>query len=190
MKYLWKGQEDNRGKLFGHSPCCPPKNDLLLLYCAVDVKSLYASGALGKGYPWPKPRQCPRCKGLRLWGHGYAERYFEGFREPLWVKRYRCPDCRAVHTCRPDGYFERYRYRVVTVMMSLLNKIIHGKWLRCISRQNQLPWYRAAWSWCSRLQSIATLSLEHLQQYVGGRLWGSKQSEQLRLSVAPHRVFA
>lgn len=156
------------------APVALPRDSLLLLYCPVDVKSLYDHG---RRYPWPKPRQCPKCEGIRLWGHGYAERYFEGFREPLWVKRYRCPECRAVHTCRPDGYFERYRYPVVVVVMSLLNKIIHGRWLRCISRQNQLPWYRAAWSWCSQHQNIETLCIEHLQQYI----FGSRKCAPLRL---------
>jgi hypothetical protein len=86
-----------------------------------------------------------------------------------------------VHTCRPDGYFERYRYPVIDVVLSLLNKIIHGRWLRCISRQSQLPWYRAAWSWCSQHQNIGILSLEHLQQYVAGRVSGSLQCDPLRL---------
>ncbi len=155
-----------------------PKEGLLLLYFGVDVKVLFQ---LGKRYPWARPWRCPRCQGLRLWGHGYAARYFGEYLEPLWVKRYRCPDCEAVHTCRPDEYFERYRYPIVTVVMSLVNKILHGRWLRCINRQSQLPWYRTVWGWCSRRQAIAGLTAEHLRQYVSEKVSASKQSQLLRL---------
>lgn len=166
------------GTTVWRQPDHPPQDDLLLLYWSVDVKSLHV---LGKSYPWPKPMQCPTCEGQRIWGHGYSSRYFEGFIEPLWVKRYRCPDCSAVHTCRPRTYFARYRYPVLAVLMSLLNKVIHGRWLRCISRQNQLPWYRAARAWCSVSQNIERLTSEHLRQYIADRTSGSTQSEPLRL---------
>lgn len=150
----------------------------MLLYCRVDVKGLFE---MGKRYPWPKPQRCPQCEGRRLWGHGYSARYFESFMEPLWVKRYRCPDCHAVHTCRPEQYFERYRHPVVDVVMSLLNKIICGRWLRCINRQSQLWWYRAAWAWSSRRQAIATLTVEHVRKYVAGQIPRSFQCEPLRM---------
>lgn len=166
------------GTTVWRQPDHPPQDDLLLLYLSVDVKSL---NVLGKRYPWPKPGRCPTCAGQRMWGHGYSSRYFEGFRETLWVKRYRCPDCSAVHTCRPRAYFARYRYPALAVLMSLLNKVIRGRWLRCINRQNQLPWYRAARAWCSGSQNIGVLTLEHLRQYIAERTSGSKQSEPLRL---------
>lgn len=150
----------------------------MLLYCAVDVKALFQ---MGKGYPWIRPTRCPKCAGVRLWGHGFSPRYFEGLKEPLWIKRYRCPDCEAVHTCRPDQYFERYRYPIGAVVMGLMNKIIHGRWVRCLSRQNQLPWYRAAWAWCSGSRNIGPLTPEHLRQYIAGRTPGTMQSEPLRL---------
>jgi hypothetical protein len=146
---------------------CPQKEYLLILHFAVEVKSLWE---LGKRYAWPKPKQCPECEGLRLWGHGYAPRYFEGYQELLWVKRYRCADCTAVHTCRPCGYFKRYRYPVVSVLLCLLNKIIHGRWLRCISRQNQLWWFRVVAKWNSRQQTIHRLSLKHLRRYLSEQI--------------------
>lgn len=155
-----------------------PKEALLLLYCAVDVKALFE---MGKRYPWLRPPRCPKCAGGRLWSHGFSPRYFEGINEPLWIKRYRCPDCEAVHTCRPDQYFKRYRFPVVSVVMSLMNKIIHGRWVRCISRQNQLSWYRAAWAWCSANRNIGPLTLKHLRQYIADRALGTTQNEPLRL---------
>jgi hypothetical protein len=165
-------------QLFGDSPWSPPKEDLLLLYSMADVKAIFERG---KRYPWPRPQHCPKCKGQRLWGHGYAARYFEGFMEPLWVKRYRCPDCQGVHTYRPSQYFERYRHTVAVVIVSVLNKIMHDRWVRCISRQNQLWWYRSVWAWCSRQQAVAKLEVEHLRQYVSERVSGSIQREPLRM---------
>jgi len=40
-----------------------------------------------------------------LWGHGYVERYFGELSERIPLKRWRCPDCCAVHTVRPDNYW-------------------------------------------------------------------------------------
>ncbi len=56
------------------------------------------------------PLRCPRCGSARLWGHGFAARYFEGFGKCLWVKRFRCSDCFAVHTCRPLGFLRFIRF--------------------------------------------------------------------------------
>lgn len=155
-----------------------PKDILLILHFAVDVKSLYEQG---KRYPWEPPDRCPRCKGIRLWGHGYVPRYFEGFSEPLWVKRFRCPDCTAVHTCRPDSFFDRYRYPVIAVLASLLEKIVHGRWLRWIRRQNQLWWYRSVTKWLSKQRTVKVLSVGHLKKYLAERMPCSGQCATLRL---------
>jgi hypothetical protein len=46
----------------------------------------------------------PSMRGPRLWGHGHVPRYLDALVEPVWVKRWRCPVCRAVHTLRPDTH--------------------------------------------------------------------------------------
>lgn len=104
-----------------------------------DVKRLVEEG---KDFCWPRPAQCPRCKGRRLWGHGYVRRYFEGFIQGVWIKRYRCPDCRAVHTLRPQEYYRGFHYSGLTILFSLLNKIVEGRWLKCFSYQVQQYWYK------------------------------------------------
>ena len=114
------------------------KSDTLILHFAVDVKRL---GQEGKDFPWPRPERCARCEGRRLWGHGYVQRYFEGCSEGIWVKRYRCPDCGAVHTLRPDGFYRGFHYSIWTILVSLLNRIIHSRWLKCLSRQAQQYWF-------------------------------------------------
>jgi hypothetical protein len=113
---------------------------------AVDVQRLVE---LGKKYPWPKPARCLFCASPRIWGHGFVQRYFEGFVHPLWVRRLRCPDCGAVYTLRPDLFYRRLRYSLRTILSSLMTKITDGCWLPSLPRQNQQYWYRGL-----RLQSL------------------------------------
>ena len=99
------------------------KGILLILPFEVNVKRLVEEG---KDFPWPRPEQCPRCEGQRLWGHGYVQRYFEGWSERIWIKRYRCPDCRAVHTLRPERFYKGFYYSIWTILLSILNRVIHN----------------------------------------------------------------
>ena len=115
------------------------KSKTLILHFAVDVKRLVEEG---KDFCWPRPDRCPRCQGRRLWGHGYVRRYFEGWIEGIWIKRYRCPDCRAVHTLRPERFYKGFHYSVSTILLSVFNKIVEGRWLKCLSRQVQQYWYK------------------------------------------------
>jgi hypothetical protein len=92
----------------------------VILHVSVDVKKLCA---LGKSYPWPRPKRCFSCQSSRIWGHGYVLRYFEGFMQPLWVRRYRCPDCRTVYTLRPDLFPGGFPYSLWTILCSLMTKI-------------------------------------------------------------------
>lgn len=98
--------------------------------------------SLGKLYPWPRPGWCPRCGGRRLWGHGYVPRYFDDLPEPLWIKRWRCPDCGAVHTCRPDSHWRRFLAPITVILTSLAGKLAGFPWRKNESRQRQQYWYR------------------------------------------------
>ena len=69
-------------------------------------------------------------------------RYFEGFGTCLWVKRFHCPDCLAVHTCRPLGFLRGFRYTAAVIRSSLLSEIGGGGWLKGCALQNQQYWYR------------------------------------------------
>jgi hypothetical protein len=115
------------------------KGFLLILHFEEDVKRL---GESGRDYPWPRPDRCPGCDGRRLWGHGYVRRYFEGCSEGIWIKRYRCPDCRAVHTLRPQGFYRGFFYSRFSILIALLHKLIHNRWSKSLSRQVQQYWWR------------------------------------------------
>lgn len=58
------------------------------------------------------------------------------------MKRYRCAQCRAVHTIRPLGYWRKFIAPVEAVVRSVRNKIEHGRWVGEWSRQRQQYWWR------------------------------------------------
>jgi hypothetical protein len=111
----------------------------LILYLSVDCSEILA---LGKAFRWSRPSRCPACEGLRLWGHGYVDRYFDGVPERIPLKRWRCPDCHAVHTMRPVNYWRGFLADKDAIFTSLLGKERHGYWLEAYPRQRQQYWWR------------------------------------------------
>jgi len=174
---------------------CPqlsPEAYLLILYFPIDVNLLETQG---KQYPWPRPPWCPRCRSPRLWGHGYTERFFDGFQKALLLKRYRCSDCGAVHTLRPQLYDRRFQVIWFTIFLSLLKKITVGRWLSGWSRQRQQYWWRGFKKHASRKQNfsgetaLATLDTlleaEHLLATHSLTYY-----ERTPFGESPHRRFA
>jgi len=96
-----------------------------------------------KKFPWPRPRACPKCGGPRLWFHGFVLAYFDGFKMGVWLRRLRCPDCRAVHRMRPAGYFRRFQASVTSIRFSIRHRLETGRWPPDSSRQRQGQWLRA-----------------------------------------------
>lgn len=123
--------------------------------------SLAELSSLGKLYPWPRPENCPRCGSRRLWGHGYVRRYFDGIPEPLWIKRWRCPDCGGVHTCRPDSHWRRFLAPIAVILATLVGKIAGLRWPQGECRQRQQYWYRG-FIIQSRFEGIPPTSVESL----------------------------
>ena len=123
-------------------PETPPLNKRQILLLIIRVK-LQEIQLLGKRFLWKKPSSCPRCGRRRLWGHGFVMRYFHGYSEGLWMKRWRCPDCRAVHTSRPSEYPAGSQYSHVIRFESLRRKTSGGSFLTSISRQAQQYWRKA-----------------------------------------------
>ncbi len=144
------------------------ESGILILHFAVDVKDL---AERGKDFPWLMPLRCPRCGSVRLWGHGFAERYFEGFCKCIWVKRFRCPDCRAVHTCRPLGFLRGFRYPAGVIRSSLLEKIAHNRWIRDVVRQNQQYWYRCLRFSLSRRCNVIKPAIDSIASFFSEKLF-------------------
>ena len=164
----------------------------MILYFCIDVNLLEKQG---KKYPWPRPPWCPRCRSPRLWGHGYVPRYFDGFLRALWIKRYCCPDCKAIHTLRPQLYDRRFQVVWFTIFLSLLKKITVGRWLSGWSRQRQQYWWRGFKKHASRKQNfsdetaLATLdTLVKAEHLLGTH--SLTHYERTPFGESPHRRFA
>jgi len=67
------------------------------------------------------------------------------------MRRWRCPDCRAVHTARPSDYPPGSAYLSRLRIDSLKSKIEGGNFLPDIPRQTQQYWNRA-FNFCLRRQ--------------------------------------
>lgn len=112
----------------------------MIISFPVSLKSLFIEG---RAYLWPKPKRCPRCKSCKVWGHGYCTGLFDGFNQPLFLKRFRCPDCRCIMRCRPSGYFNRFQASIRSIRASIVGKATNKGWLKRISRSRQAHWWRA-----------------------------------------------
>ena len=127
------------------------ENNISIIYFKANVKQIFE---LGKKYPWHKPDKCPACHGKRLWGHGFVLRYFKGFAQGLWIKKYRCPDCGCVHTMRPSEFWKSFQYPISTIISCLKNKISKNKWASYAIRQNQQYWFKGLMFQASKIENL------------------------------------
>ncbi len=112
----------------------------LVIFVRAKVKQIFR---MGKDYLWSRPKGCPRCKGNRLWGHGYVLAYFDGFSDGIYLRRYRCPDCGCVIRLRPAGYFARFQAPIADIRFRILHRLQTGRWPPGLSRSRQDHWFRA-----------------------------------------------
>jgi hypothetical protein len=139
----------------------PIRQKVLILFVEVCVKTLKG---LGREYPWEKPKQCPKCQGVRLWGHGYVEAYFdEAGSRSVWLRRYRCPECGVVVRLRPVGYWQRIQARIATVRQSLLDRLETGRWPPGSSSARGRHWLRGL-----RRQVRARLGMSYADKLAEG----------------------
>jgi hypothetical protein len=139
-----------------------PHTNNIVLYYHVNPAELQARG---KDYRWERPARCPGCNSVRLWGHGYVLRYFQGYPEGLWLKRWRCADCRQVHTLRPFGWQSRLLYPLHIIRTAMLHKIRTGLFCHFFAgRQVQQYWWRNLKRWA--LGRSISYSRSKLEQHV------------------------
>lgn len=94
----------------------------------------------GKNHKWDK-YHCGKCNRF-MWGHGFVLRYFSSFTEAIYLKRYRCPGCRAVVTARPDGYWPFIQSSILAIYQALHSRIADGSWPSDFPRQRGGHWIR------------------------------------------------
>lgn len=124
----------------------------MLHFVSVHLKEVFEQGI---GFQWPRPACCPLCNHYKVWGHGYVERFFDSFAGVFFVKRFRCPTCGCVITCRPSTHFRRIQAAKTFVRHSLSKRLSKGRWDArvCSSRQRH---------WLSNLKRKASALLNDL----------------------------
>jgi len=69
-------------------------------------------------------------------------RYFSFSKEGLYLKRYRCPDCHAVHTVRLEGFLPRVQTSIDKIISVVKSRIDGKKYLLKLNRQSQQYWWK------------------------------------------------
>jgi len=131
------------------------ESDIMVLFFPVELKTLFVQG---RNYPWSRPAVCPRCSSCTVWGHGFTEAIFDGYKQPLLLKLYRCPDCGCVIRLRPEGYFKRFQASIETIRSSVTLKSTSNRWFPGISRTRQGHWL---WALNKRIRAYLTDTWHH-----------------------------
>ena len=112
----------------------------MIIFVRVCLKEIFEKQ---REYVWPRPDRCPLCGMSKVWGHGFVLAYFDGIADGIYLRRYRCPECRCVIRLRPLGYFTRIQVPIRTIRESLRQRLRKGRWPAGSSRSRQGHWLRA-----------------------------------------------
>jgi hypothetical protein len=108
--------------------------------------------------------------------------------------KYRCADCRAVHTLRPSEYDRRFRAQWMTIFLVLLVKILTGRWSSQFSKERQRYWMRGVRLHASRLCNVSGIigHLKALGELTGLVIVGTHSTRFYELKPyrdPPHLIF-
>jgi hypothetical protein len=78
-----------------------------------------------------------------LWGHGFVMAYFDGFTHGLFLRRFRCSDCKCIIRMKPKGYFRRFRASITKIRSCLSVRLSGSTWLKELSGSRQRHWLSA-----------------------------------------------
>lgn len=109
------------------------------------------------------------------------------------MKRYRCVDCRAVHTLRPSSHWRGFWAPWRLILVSLRGKLRGRRWLSRFPRQRQQYWWKGFAKQAAR-QRVQDRSVALLRQLLSQGILLSTHSlkycEVRRLPYPPHRILA
>jgi hypothetical protein len=94
----------------------------------------------GKKFNWNRPTCDCGCK--KVWGHGFVARFFTGFLDALFLKRYRCPECRRVFILLPAGYGRRIQTVISEVWNAIESRLQTHEWPHGLPRQRGGHWLK------------------------------------------------
>lgn len=147
------------------SPNLIPRKGNLLVITRHNLEKIQEAG---KDFLWQRPRRCPWCGSSRLWGHGFVLRYFFGYACGLWMKRWRCPDCGAVHTARPHEYAPGVQHPMKLQQQIIWQKLVGRPFLPEVSRQVQQHWKKVFTEMCrSRENWISAGAVKTMVRRIG-----------------------
>jgi hypothetical protein len=112
----------------------------LIIHIFVSIKEIFR---LGRNYQWQRPEHCPRCHCFKVWGHGFKDTFFEGYKDPVPLKRWRCPQCGCVICYRPKNYFPRFQTPIKTIRSVISHRLQCGRWPSGFIRCRAGHWLRA-----------------------------------------------
>ncbi|CAO0822040.1 hypothetical protein DFAR_270010 [Desulfarculales bacterium] len=69
--------------------------------------------------------------------------YFDETPIVVWLRRFLCPDCRAVIRLRPWDYRSWFQALVETIRQRLSNKLAWSRWDPGLPRSHQRHWLKA-----------------------------------------------
>ncbi|MFH0789431.1 MAG: hypothetical protein V2B13_17710 [Pseudomonadota bacterium] len=101
-----------------------------------------------------------------MWGHGFVLAWFDGFLDPLWLKRYRCPDCQCVIRVRPQEYYKRFQAAILTIRDCLSYWMVNRRWKAGPSPPRQRHWFKAL-----RKQLLIHWGLNRTEDLLNGFDW-------------------
>ena len=105
------------------------------------------------------------------------------------MKRWRCAECRAVHTARPLEYWRGFQATVSAITASLWLRLEKRTWLGSFSRQRQEYWWRGL----ERCHAICGKAAELETLLEAGQIVATHSllfREINYIDEAPHRIFA
>lgn len=109
------------------------------------------------------------------------------------MKRWRCPECRAVHTARPHTYAAGVQYPMKLQQRVMWNKLAGRPFIPEIPRQVQQHWSRIFRQQCRQRENwISAAELKALVKRIG-RTGITKRRVYRKNTSAPgppHRPFA
>ena len=112
----------------------------MILFVCAKLNDIYDQG---RNYNWTKPDRCPRCGSARLWGHGFVLAYFDQVTYGVYLRRYRCPDCKCIIRMKVKGFFDRFHATIHTIRSCLEHRLTCGRWLTELSTSRQRYWLAA-----------------------------------------------
>ena len=109
----------------------------MILFVDVILKQIFK---MGRDFPWTRPKKCPCCGNWKVWGHGFVSTIFQGFDDPLLLKRYRCPSCGCIIKLRPLSHFSRFQSSKHTIRSALVYRITKDRWPPGSAGSRQRHW--------------------------------------------------